>query len=100
MQVDATSADAFGAFVPGQRSTLAPTGAGPLDGLTFAVKDLIDVAGAPTGGGNPDWLQAQRRAVASAPVVDMLLAAGAAMVGKTITDELAFSLEGVNAHYG
>jgi amidase len=100
MPADAASTDECGAFVPGPRSRLAPTGAGPLDGLTFAVKDLIDVAGAPTGGGNPDWLRAQRRAVASAPVVDMLLAAGAAMVGKTITDELAFSLEGVNAHYG
>ena len=29
-----------------------------------------------------------------------LLAAGATLIGKTITDELAFSLEGVNAHYG
>ena len=44
----------FGAFVPGPRLTVAPTSAGPLDGLTFAVKDLIDVAGTPTGGGNPD----------------------------------------------
>jgi amidase len=28
---------------------------GPLAGLNFAVKDLIDVADVPTGGGNPDW---------------------------------------------
>ncbi len=34
------------------------------------------------------------------PAVDQLLAAGAELAGKTITDELAFSLEGVNAHYG
>ena len=77
-----------------------PSGSGGLDGLTFAVKDLIDVAGTPTGAGNPDWLQSQGNAVASAPVVATLLAAGAALTGKTITDELAFSLEGVNAHYG
>src|SRR5882757_8421115 len=90
----------FGAFVPGPRLTVAPTSAGPLNGLTFAVKDLIDVAGTPTGGGNPDWLKGQRPAVTSAPAVAALLAAGATLNGKTITDELAFGLEGVNAHYG
>jgi amidase len=71
-----------------------------LSGLTFAVKDLIDVAGTRTGGGNPDWLQGQRSAVNSAPAVEALLAAGATLKGKTVTDELAFGLEGVNAHYG
>jgi len=90
----------FGAFVPGPRTTLAPTGAGMLDGLTFAVKDLIDVAGTRTGGGNPDWSKAQAPAATSAPAVAALLAAGATLNGKTITDELAFGLEGVNAHYG
>ena len=93
------SAD-FGAFVPGPRCELAPSGSGVLSGLTFSVKDLIDVAGAPTGAGNPDWLKAQSPASRSAPVVAALLAAGASMVGKTVTDELAFSLEGANAHYG
>ena len=29
---------------------------GPLTGLTFAVKDMFDVAGVVTGGGTPDWL--------------------------------------------
>jgi amidase len=77
-----------------------PTGQGALNGLTFAVKDLIDVAGCPTGGGNPDWLATHPPAARTAPVVDALLAAGARLVGKTITDELAFSLEGENAHYG
>jgi amidase len=90
----------FGAFVPGARCRLAPSGSGALNGLTFAVKDLIDVAGTRTGGGNPDWSRMQRAATASAPVVEALCKAGATMVGKTITDELAFSLEGVNAHYG
>ena len=93
-------ADDFGAFVPGQRAILPPTGSGSLDGLTFAVKDLIDVAGVRTGGGNPDWLASQAIAANSAPVVRALLSAGATLRGKTITDELAFSLEGVNAHYG
>jgi amidase len=90
----------FGAFIPGPRCVRAPTASGSLDGLTFAVKDLIDVAGTPTGGGNPDWLKAQSPAARSAPAVEALLAAGASLAGKTVTDELAFSLEGVNAHHG
>lgn len=96
----ATPAADFGAFVPGPRLTLRPSASGRLGGLTFAVKDLIDVAGTRTGGGNPDWLATQDAAATSAPVVGTLLAAGATMTGKTITDELAFSLEGINAHYG
>jgi amidase len=91
---------AFGAFVPGTRCIREATGNGRLDGLTFAVKDLIDVVGTSTGGGNPDWLASQSAAVSSAPVVAAALAAGARLVGKTVTDELAFSLEGENAHYG
>ncbi len=90
----------FGAFVPGPRVTMGPSAAGRLNGLTFAVKDLIDVAGTPTGGGNPEWLKGQRPAATSAPAVVALLAAGATLHGKTITDELAFGLEGINAHYG
>jgi amidase len=77
-----------------------PSGSGPLSRLTFAVKDLIDIAGTRTGGGNPDWLKTQSCAMTSAPAVEALLAAGATLSGKTVTDELAFSLEGVNAHYG
>ena len=90
----------FGAFVPGPRLIVQPTSAGPLSGLTFAVKDLIDVAGTRTGGGNPDWLNAQQPAATSAPSVVALLAAGATLNGKAATDELAFGLEGANAHYG
>jgi amidase len=90
----------IGAFVPGPRAILQPTGTGRLDGLDFAVKDLIDVAGHVTGGGNPDWQRTHAPAARSAPAVEKLLAAGAALSGKTMTDELAFSLEGVNTHYG
>ncbi len=37
------------------RMQVAGAAAGPLAGLGFAVKDLIDVAGRPTGGGSPSW---------------------------------------------
>lgn len=94
------SAASHGAFVPGPRATLSPTAAGKLSGVTFAVKDLIDVVGHVTSGGNPDWLRTHGAAARSAPAIEQLLAAGARLSGKTVTDELAFSLEGVNAHYG
>jgi amidase len=76
------------------------SGTGPLAGLRLAVKDLVDVAGLPTGAGHPAWLATHAAATRDAPVVAALLAAGASLAGKTHTDELAFSLFGSNAHYG
>ncbi len=87
-------------FVPGPVCEREPTATGALDGLRLAVKDLIDVAGAPTGAGNPDWAASHPMPHADATCVARLRAAGARVVGKTITDELAFSLEGENAFYG
>ena len=71
------------AFVPGERVTHAPTGSGPLDGLTFAVKDLFDVAGAPTTYGNPDWARTHPVAAATAPAVLALLEAGGTLATST-----------------
>jgi amidase len=73
---------------------------GPLAGLTFAVKDLFDVAGYPTSGGQPFVLAMSGIKTATAPTVQRLLDAGARFTGKTITDELAFSMTGQNAHFG
>jgi amidase len=79
---------------------LAPTGSGPLNGLCFAVKDLIDIAGHKTGCGNPTWRDTHPAAAVNAVCVEQLLAAGGRCVGKTVTDELAFSLIGENHFYG
>ena len=73
---------------------------GPLTGLSFGAKDLYDVAGHVTGCGNPDWVRTHGPAEHTAPAVQALLDAGATLLGKTHTDELAYSLMGVNAHYG
>jgi len=73
---------------------------GPLAGLNFAVKDIYDVAGAKTGFGNPDWLRTHEVAKRTAPAVQVLLDAGATLIGKTHTEEMAWSLTGENAHYG
>src|SRR5262245_60207630 len=79
---------------------LPPTSSGPLNGLCFAVKDTIDVAGFKTGCGNPTWRDSHHAAVVHAVCVEQLLLAGARCVGKTICDELAFSLLGENHFYG
>ena len=76
-------------------------GRGSLSGLRLGVKDLFQVAGIPTTAGNPDWLASHPQPAANtAPCVESLLQAGATLVGKTLTDELAYSLEGINKHYG
>jgi amidase len=87
-----------GAFI--ERFALEATPNGPLSDLTFAVKDLMDVAGHYTSCGNPDWKATHPIAVTHAVCVQQLLAAGARCVGKTITDELAYSLIGENFFYG
>lgn len=74
--------------------------AGPLADLSFAVKDLFDVAGSITACGNPDRLRDGQPAVATAPAVLVPLVAGAKLVGKTHTDEVACGMFGMNPHFG
>lgn len=90
----------YGAFVAHGRVRIAGAPVGPLTGLDFAVKDIFDLAGVPTGMGSPDWLASHEVPQTTAPVVQHLLDAGADIVGKTKMDELAWSLTGENAHYG
>jgi amidase len=93
-------ADPARAFVPYPAVEIVHARSGPLAGLTFAVKDLFDVAGYPTGGGSPHVLATSAPKTQTASAVQKLLDAGARFVGKTHTDELAFSLNGRNAHFG
>ncbi|MBB3233240.1 amidase [Phyllobacterium endophyticum] len=74
-------------------------GDGPLTGETLAVKDIFDVAGMPTGCGNPQKYGESPPATTTAPAVQNLIDAGARFVGKTQTDELAFSMMGQNTHF-
>jgi amidase len=92
--------DQLGAFCRHTHVALRGAGEGPLEGLTFGVKDIYAIEGHRTGFGSPDWLRTHPPATRTAPVVQQLLDAGADMVGKTHTDELTFSLNGENAHYG
>ncbi len=88
------------AFVPYPAVAVPNAPEGPLSGLTLGVKDLFDVAGYPTGCGSPTMLAMSGVKARTAPTVRRLLDAGARFVGKTHTDELAFSLNGRNAHFG
>ncbi|HEU0219289.1 MAG TPA: amidase [Gallionella sp.] len=92
--------DTCNAFVPGEMITVPPKKSGKLSSLTFAVKELYDVKGFVTGAGNPHWKRSHPAAQTTAPAVEMLLNEGATLLGKTISDEMAFSLDGENAHYG
>ena len=95
-----TTRDHVRAFMPYPDAEVAHAASGPLAGLSFAVKDLFDVAGYPTGGGQPFVLAMSGLKTDIAPTVQRLLDAGARFVGKTVTDELAFSMNGQNAHFG
>jgi amidase len=92
--------DSLNAFCRHTHVALRTSVEGPLSGLTFAAKDIYDIEGHRTGFGSPDWLRTHTPAARTAPVVQKLLEAGADMLGKTHTDELTFSLNGENAHYG
>lgn len=61
---------------------------GPLHGVPIGVKDIIDAAGLPTTGGARGW--AHTRPVHDATAVARLRAAGAVVLGKTVTTEFAF----------
>lgn len=61
---------------------------GSLHGLPVAVKDIIDTGGIPTENGCP--LDAGRIPHKDAVVVERLKAAGAVVLGKSVTTELAF----------
>ncbi|MCX7323735.1 MAG: amidase [Hyphomicrobiales bacterium] len=87
-------------WVPYPAVLVANATDGPLRGLTLGVKDLYDVKGYPTGCGSPHMLAMSGTKKAHAPLVTLMLKAGAQFAGKTVTDELAFSLNGKNAHFG
>jgi amidase len=92
--------DRFGAFMKGKPVTLEGSKSGVLAGLTFALKDVFDVAGHPTSNGQPMWPQTHPVPTENAGVVQQLLDAGATLSGKTVCDEMCYSLAGDNIHYG
>ena len=84
-------------FVPGERLNRTGVKEGLLSGLRFAAKDNFDVAGRKTGLG---LAHGGKIALDDATLIAACLAGGADLIGKTIMDELAFSLLGLNAAFG
>jgi amidase len=88
-----------GAFVS-KDLVLEPTGNGRLNGMSFAVKDVFGIKDYTSGAGNPDWLNSHAPAEQTAESIERLLAQGARLTGTTQTDEIMYSLNGENFHYG
>ncbi|GIW35662.1 amidase family protein [Meiothermus sp.] len=92
--------DNYGAVVAWVKASPAAPVCGPLAGLTFAAKDLFDVAGLPTAAGNPDFAGWWGLPTQDAWAVAALKKAGAWLVAKTHTHELAYGMTGINPHFG
>jgi allophanate hydrolase len=91
------SGTAAAAWITRLAAPLPGRAAGPLAGLSFAVKDNIDVAGLPTTAACPGFAY---RPAAHASVVRQLLEAGARLQGKTNLDQFACGLNGTRSPYG
>jgi amidase len=97
---DIVTIDRIDAFCRHTHIEVKGAASGALAGLTCAIKDIYDIAGQRTGFGSPDWLRTHEPATRTAPAVQLVLDAGAHVVGKAHTEEMAWSLTGENAHYG
>ena len=91
--------DPYNAFLDHSDAAVEHAASGPLSGLKLAVKDIFDIAGHRMGCGSPQRLAEAEPAAKTATAIQKMLDAGAAFVGRTQTEELAFSLTGQNAHY-
>ncbi|XP_077230086.1 translocon at the outer membrane of chloroplasts 64-III [Tasmannia lanceolata] len=94
----------FGAFV--ERFQLLPPpqpappkAPHPLTGLSFAVSDIFDIEGFITGFGNPDWARTHETAARTSLAITTIIEGGATCVGKTVIDDMAYSISGENKHY-
>ena len=77
-----------GAALAQARERDAEPPAGPLHGVPVGVKDIVDTADLPTERGSV--IHAGRRPGADAACVARLRAAGAVILGKTVTTEFAY----------
>lgn len=78
------------------RRSASQSSPGPLHGLPLGIKDVLDTADMPSGYGSPIWAGWRPRADAAA--VAWARAAGAAVIGKTVTTEFATRKPGPTAN--
>lgn len=108
---DARSRAPNAAWSPEPPAVLAPPASSsnlPLSGLTFASKEMYDVAGHEPAFGSPAYRRWRKKmsnsdspstSTSTAPVVAALVAAGATLVGRTSMSELAYALTGDHSFY-
>jgi amidase len=89
----ATAGEPVHCWAPGSLR-LPATGSGPLDGRTVAVKDMIAVADHVSSYGHPRWRETHGPQERTAPLISLLLDAGAEVAGLAKLDQLAYSLIG------
>jgi len=77
-----------------------PYSKGELSNQTFSVKDVFSIKGYLNAAGNPDWFKSHQASEQTANVIVKLLNQGAKLQGTTHTDELMYSLNGENYHFG
>ncbi len=92
-------ADKWNAFM-NDHLNIQQTDSGVLKGFSFGVKDVFEIKDYRSSAGNPDWFQSHQASKRHAPVLNQLLEQGACLKGTTHTDELMYSLNGENFHYG
>ncbi len=73
---------------------------GPLHGIPFGIKEVMDVGGVVTTAGCPGYAQRHGIPTQDAALVQRIESAGAIPLAKTQTNDLAYGLDGLNAHYG
>ncbi|CAN6292205.1 unnamed protein product [Urochloa humidicola] len=71
----------------------------PLSGLCFAIADALHVSGYITSFGSLEWAKTHDVETQTSPVVSALVNGGAICVGKTVIDEMAYSIHGENKHF-
>jgi Asp-tRNA(Asn)/Glu-tRNA(Gln) amidotransferase A subunit family amidase len=86
--------------VPRSKGGLFGDGRSPLWGLPISVKDLFDLAGAPTSCGVRFYRDLHGPAAQDSWLVEKLRAAGAVIIGKTHLHPLAYGITGENPEFG
>lgn len=92
--------DPLQAFVRENHIALKGSGKGLLGGLVFGAKDVFKILGSTWGNGHPEWLRTSCPDEFTSSIITKLLEEGADLVGKTICDELCYSISGENWNYG
>lgn len=92
--------DAYQSFMRFNHIALEGKREGSLSGYVFAVKDVFKIKGSTYSNGHPLWLNTHEPDDFTSSAIVKTLEAGADLVGKTVCDELCYSISGENWHYG